>query len=158
MFILIFSIWLLLNSYFALDIKFLEIVLFGLLISSLIYLFMIKFTKWTFKTDIFFIKHIHLFIAYSFILFINVIQSNLKVIFLILKPGAKPTPQIIVKQIDLHNELLCSILANSITLTPGTITITYKENKFVVHCLKKEFFDGFENSSLVKILKKMEDK
>ena len=163
MFIIIFLIWLLLNAHFAFDTKFLQIVIIGLLLSALIYWFMIKFTKWSFKTDIFFIKHIHLFIAYGIVLFINVIVSNLKVVSLILKRKQTPEPQIIKIHIDLENELLISLLANSITLTPGTITISCDKTKknggvFIVHCLRKEYFDGIENSTLVKLLRRMEGK
>lgn len=156
--IIIFILWLLLNSHYALDIQFLEIVLFGLALTAVIYMFIIKFTKWTFKVDMFFLKHIHLFIAYGVVLFWNVIVSNFKVLVLILTPKAKPHPQIVSFNVDLKDEMLRVLLANSITLTPGTITISCKGDNYVVHCLKKEYFDGFENSTLVKILMKMEAK
>ena len=158
MFLVIFLIWLLLNAHFAWDIQFLQIVLFGLALSLIIYLFVIKFTSFNFKTDVFFVTHLHLFIAYAVVLFYNVIISNFKIIVLILKPHEAPKPMIVSFNVPLESALLRAILANSITLTPGTITISCTNEHFIVHCLKKEYFEGFENSTLVKLLLKMEGK
>ena len=161
MFLVIFIIWLLLNAHFAFDERFLQIVIIGLLLSTVIYLFLIKLTKWDFKTDMFFVKRIHLFIWYGLALFYEVIVSNLKVVSLILKHRGNPEPQIIKISIDLKSDLLRTILANSITLTPGTITISCEKSKdnkgvYIIHCLRKEYFEGLENGRLVKILQRME--
>ena len=48
------------------------------------------------------------------------------------------------------------ILANSITLTPGTITVSEEKGVFCVHALDKSLADGIESCSFVEILKKME--
>jgi multicomponent Na+:H+ antiporter subunit E len=158
MLVIIFLVWLLLNAYFAFDMQFLQIVLFGIVLSTIIYIFMIKFTKWNLKMDIFFIKHIHLFIAYAFVLLINIIISNFKVLGIIISPSKNPTPQIVGFNVPLKNKFLRVILANSITITPGTITISCSNDKYIVHCLRKEYLDGIESSTLVKLLLKMEAK
>ena len=43
-----------------------------------------------------------------------------------------------------------AMLANSITLTPGTITVDTRDDRFLVHCLDKDFGDGLENSAMEK--------
>ncbi len=48
------------------------------------------------------------------------------------------------------------ILANSITLTPGTITVEQNESHFVVHCLDKDMAEGLDKSIFVQLLLKME--
>ncbi len=48
------------------------------------------------------------------------------------------------------------MLANSITLTPGTITVSVEGNTFTVHCLDKSLAQGIETSVFVKLLEKME--
>lgn len=48
------------------------------------------------------------------------------------------------------------ILANSITLTPGTITVSVEGDVFCVHCLDKELAEGIENSVFVQLLERME--
>ena len=156
MFILLFLIWLLFNNYYAWDIYFLEIVLFGLLVSGLVYLFMIKFTRFTFKRDLKFCNKFPLLILYFLVLVKEIIVSNIKVLFIILNPKDKPSPEIVSFNIDLKTHFMRTIVANSITLTPGTITISLQRDKLIVHCLKKKFIEGFENSTLVRIAKRIE--
>ena len=48
-------------------------------------------------------------------------------------------------------------LANSITLTPGTITVSLKDDTYEVHCLDKGLSEGIEDSCFVKLLKEMEE-
>ena len=50
------------------------------------------------------------------------------------------------------------MLANSITLTPGTITADLTEGRFWVHALTKEMAEGLEESYFVKLIAKMEEK
>jgi multicomponent Na+:H+ antiporter subunit E len=48
------------------------------------------------------------------------------------------------------------ILANSITLTPGTITISLKGDKLVIHCLDQSMAEGMDDMIFEKLLEKME--
>ena len=48
------------------------------------------------------------------------------------------------------------MLANSITLTPGTITIKLEGSELVVHALDVELVEGIDESVFVKMLRKME--
>ena len=50
-----------------------------------------------------------------------------------------------------------TLLANSITLTPGTITVTLEDNEYVVHCLDKSLAYGMDDSIFVKLLTEIED-
>ena len=59
---------------------------------------------------------------------------------------------------DLKGEAAKVVLANSITLTPGTITVTLDEDTYLVHCLDKELGEGIEASSFVERLRKMESR
>lgn len=156
MIIIFFLLWLLLNGHVGADAAFLEIVLFGAGVSVLAFFFMTRFTRWDKKLDRFVLRHFPMFLLYEIVLFWNVVISNLKVLQTILSPKGTPEPAIVRLEIPIRNEMLRTILANSITLTPGTITISQTQTCFIVHCLKKEYIDGFENSSLVKILSKME--
>ena len=58
---------------------------------------------------------------------------------------------------DFKTGLARVLLANSITLTPGTITVSVEDDRFCVHCLDKELAEGMETSIFVKLLKEMED-
>ena len=48
------------------------------------------------------------------------------------------------------------MLANSITLTPGTITVSLEDDTLLVHCLDKTLSEGMEDSEFVKMLEKLE--
>ena len=48
------------------------------------------------------------------------------------------------------------ILSNSITLTPGTVTIEQNGDDFLVLCLDKESAESIPDWSLTRMLRKME--
>jgi multicomponent Na+:H+ antiporter subunit E len=150
-------VWLLFNNYYALDVYFFEIVLFGLFVCSLVYLFIIKFTPISFKRDIKLCKKAGWILLYFLVLVKEVVISNFKVLLVILNPKDKPSPEIVSFDIDVKTRLIRTLVANSITLTPGTISISLQRDKIIVHCLKKEFIEGFEDSQLVRIAEKIEE-
>ena len=59
--------------------------------------------------------------------------------------------------VDIESEFLRFVLANSITLTPGTITVDVDDNHFCVHALDYTMAEDIENSVFVKLLVKMEE-
>lgn len=150
MFILLFFFWLLINGKVTL-----ELVIIGIILSALVYLFACCFLSFSLKKDILFCKNIPLFLAFLFMLIVEVVKSNLNIITLIWA-NKTPEPEIVHFTIDLKSPFLRVLFANSITLTPGTITISLEENHYTVHALRAEYIDGIEDSILLKILKKME--
>ena len=53
----------------------------------------------------------------------------------------------------------CRVLAaNSITLTPGTLTVRLEGDDFYVHALDRSLAEGIEDCSLVKMARELEDK
>ncbi|MDF2678435.1 MAG: sodium:proton antiporter [Bacillota bacterium] len=57
----------------------------------------------------------------------------------------------------LKNEFNKTVLANSITLTPGTLTLDSTNDKLIIHCLDKEVAKGLENSKFEQMLLKKEE-
>ena len=76
---------------------------------------------------------------------------------LILSPNLVIEPKMIRFQTKLKKESSKVALANSITLAPGTITVTLENDEYCVHCLDKEFAEGIESSIFVTLLTKMEE-
>ena len=58
---------------------------------------------------------------------------------------------------DIPSKFHRVILANSITLTPGTLTINLDDNYLLIHCLEKESALALSNSEFEKLIKKAED-
>jgi multicomponent Na+:H+ antiporter subunit E len=78
------------------------------------------------------------FILYFFWLMWSVAQSNLQVAYIVLHPKLPIQPGLLRLRTKLRNRTGHIILANSITLTPGTITIDFDDGDYSVHALVPE--------------------
>lgn len=70
--------------------------------------------------------------------------------------GRVVEPALIEFETHFKNDISRFLLANSITLTPGTITVAVKGDWFIVHCLDRTLAEGIESSVFVKLLEKIE--
>lgn len=100
---------------------------------------------------------LYLWSLYTIILIKEVIIANFLVAKIVLNYKEKTDSCVISYKTKLKSDLYKTIFANSITLTPGTITVDLKDSTYKVHCLKKEFADGVCNSRFEKILLKLEE-
>lgn len=145
----LFCIWILLNGRVTP-----EIVIFGLVISAALLIFSIQFMDWSWKRERFLFQVAPLFALYLCNLLRETIIAAWNVLTVAFNPGLHPEPVLIEFHSGLSRDYQNVLLANSITLTPGTITVFQEHDRFVVHALRKEYADGLENSSFIKILKK----
>lgn len=65
----------------------------------------------------------------------QILLANLKVAYLILNPRDLIEPVVIRFNPDLQTDMGVVILANAITLTPGTVTIIAHKQEFIVHAI-----------------------
>ena len=151
MFILLFALWLILNGRITP-----EVCIFGLVITAAVYFFMCKFMDFSIKTDLKLMRNTAYALVYCLVLLKEILAANFKVMAIVINKRIPITPAIKEVRIDLKSGLARAILANSITLTPGTITVKVQEDVFTVHCLSIEMIDGIEDSRFVRLLKKME--
>ena len=136
----------------------LEIAVIGAFVCGGIYAFICRFLGYGLKKEIAVFKIISNWLKYFFILFISIIKSNLSVIKLILFPSKKKSSVLITFNPSISDIGKMCVLANSITITPGTYTVGIENGVFTVHCLSEEFSEGIEDSDFVRELKKMEEK
>jgi multicomponent Na+:H+ antiporter subunit E len=134
----------------------LEIVLIGIVLCAVLFAFCCKFLNYSIKRDLRMFKRLPLMIQYAAILIIEILKANRQVLHFIMTPVYEVEPQIVHFRSNLKSEAARVVLANSITLTPGTITVGLEGNDFYVHCLDKEFAEGMESSIFVELLEKME--
>jgi multicomponent Na+:H+ antiporter subunit E len=99
-----------------------------------------------------------LLLKYFFILLILIIKANIQVAIIILNPNPKLDSEVIEYETKLLSDFNKMVLANSITLTPGTLTISLSDNLLKVHCLESKFKKGIFNSPFEKILLEIEEK
>lgn len=134
-----------------------EIVILGLIFAALVYAFVWKFMGLTWEREKSFWKHFLWGVQYIAILLKEIAVANLVVLKIVLSPKKKVHPVIVSFDAPLKNHILQAILADSITLTPGTITVRLYEEKFEVHCLDESMAEGINDSIFVKMLKKWEE-
>ncbi|MBP0980077.1 MAG: Na+/H+ antiporter subunit E [Oscillospiraceae bacterium] len=152
MYILLFLLWLALNGRITA-----EIVAFGVVIAAAVYWFMCRFLEYSHKSDIRFFKNFFRTLQYMFVLLVEIVKSSFAVIKIVFSKKLDIQPQIVFFDVPLKSEFLRTILANSITLTPGTITVDLDENHFCIHALDYTLADGIEDSVFVHLLMKMEE-
>ena len=95
-------------------------------------------------------------LQYVFVLITEIIKANFAVIRMIMSSRYEIEPAIVRFKTDLKTTPARVLLANSITLTPGTITVSLEEDEYVVHCLDKELAEGINRSVFVTLLRKLE--
>ncbi len=71
----------------------------------------------------------------------NLIESNIAVAKIVLNPKLPINTGIVKLKTDLTNEHDRLILANAITLTPGTITVELRDRELFIHVLNLDSLD-----------------
>lgn len=139
--------WLILTEKFTL-----ESMLVGLLISFLLY----KVQSEVFTEGGITVKQVLLGMKFVVLLIAEIIKANIVVAMIILSPSIDVAPEIVKKETTLRSPLLRTILANAITLTPGTMTVDLKGDTLMIHCLNNEYAKSVEFIELEQILVEME--
>ncbi len=155
-FIIALALWLLLSL--SIDIQHVVVgVLVALVVSlSVGHMFAGTPTKW------FSPKRYVCFALYVAVLLKEVIKANLDVIYRVLHPELPIYPGIVRVKTSIKSETALTFLANSITLTPGTLTVDVDaENGFLyIHWIYAKTHDMEEASDIIagrfeKILKEV---
>lgn len=151
MYIIFFLIWIIFNGQFTL-----EIAAFGIVVAGLIYWFICRFLDYQPRNDIVLLKRLFLLLHYVFVLVKEIMKANAVVFKMIYSSRYEIEPVIIHFKTHLSSNFAKVLLANSITLTPGTITVSLKDDEYVVHCLDKDLAAGIDSSIFVKLLEQIE--
>lgn len=87
-------------------------------------------------------------LGYFFYLGKEIVIANLDVVKRIVMPGRSISPQIIQIPSNKKTDLGKVIYANSITLTPGTVTMELTDKEIKVHALSKESADELQGGHM----------
>ena len=151
MYLIFFLIWVIFNGQFTP-----EIAVFALIIAGLMYAFICKFMGYKPRADIIMAKKFYYLIQYVFILVKEIVKANFAVIRMITSSRYELEPAVVRFKTDLKSAPARIMLANSITLTPGTITVSLTGDEYVVHCLDKSLAEGINSSIFVTLLRRLE--
>lgn len=151
MYLLLYLLWLLLNGKVTV-----EICLFGLGIIALLSVLCYLLFGYTPKKELRIYSKIPLFFAYLAVLVWEILKANFTMLHIIYVKKRKVVPALVTFRVELKTEVARFLLANAITLTPGTITVETDGNRFTVHCLSADMLDGAETGVFIRLLKKLE--
>ena len=88
----------------------------------------------------------------------EILVSNLSVIRVILSPNLPIHPRILSIEASQKTEVGRVIYANSITLTPGTVTLDVRGEKMLVHALTKDSAEGLVGGEMDRRVTHLEEK
>lgn len=90
-------------------------------------------------------------VSFFFFFLYELVKANLQVAYEVITPKLNMTPGIVAVPLDITSDFQITMLANLITLTPGTLSLDVSEDKKVlyVHSMyikdKEEFIRGIKN-------------
>ena len=146
MFLLLFALWIIFNGKLTL-----ELVLLGIVISCAVTVFSYKVLGWNIRTAALIARNLPLIIFYILRLLFEIVKSAFAVQRMVYRAD-EPDPVIVEFHSGFNSNIQNVLLANSITLTPGTITLFQEGDHFVIHCLRREFAEGIEDSVFTRLL------
>ena len=153
MFFVYYGLWLLLNGRASGD-----VLLVGLPVCALVYLFTWKIVGLTPKREWGMLRRVPALAGYCACLVGEIVKANLQVLRLVFSLREEVEPQLVPVRTQLREEGLRVLLANSITLTPGTITVQMEDDRLLVHALDTSTAEGIEDTVFERKLREMEGK
>ena len=151
MYLVYFILWIIFNGKITL-----EICIFGLVIAALVFAFTCKFMDYSIAKEKKVVQRYLRFLEYVVMLVKEIMKANFSVIHMILSEREELEPALVSFRSDMKSPTGRAFLANAITLTPGTITVTLEDSEYLVHCLDKSLAVGMDDSVFVEMLSELE--
>ncbi len=139
MYFLLFGFWVLLNGKWNA-----EIAIVGVIICAALYAFMVAFMGYSPRQEWKLAKRLPRILGYLCYLVCEIFKSAWGTILLIWSPEKEIAPRVTSFRTRLRTDAGKVVLANSITMTPGTITVDVQDDLFLIHCLDESFDVGQE--------------
>lgn len=128
----------------------------GGVVSGLVTLFCVKFMGYQPKRFYSSLRKIPAVALYLAVLLKEIVRENFDVLRFIYRKE-QPKPMLVRFRSDLKSEKLRVLVANSITLTPGTYTVQLEGDIFAVHSLDEYFQIDIEHSDFSRLARKVEE-
>ncbi|MGQ9678686.1 MAG: Na+/H+ antiporter subunit E [bacterium] len=78
------------------------------------------------------------------------LKANIDVALRVLSPGMNLKPGIVKIKTELKSDIAKVFLANSITMTPGTLTVEIKDDTLYIHWIEVQSEDPLEWAKIIK--------
>ncbi|ACB84097.1 Na+/H+ antiporter subunit E [Natranaerobius thermophilus] len=138
-----------------------ELSSFGIVVGSIasigiVYLFSEHLLTVEYRFPLIF-RNIGRLIIYIGSLIYEIIIANIQVAKIVLSINMDLSPTFVRFKGKLNTDTSKAILGNSITLTPGTLTVEIEEDEFIIHGLTKSHVQGLLDWYMIDYLVKMEE-
>jgi multicomponent Na+:H+ antiporter subunit E len=143
LFVFLFATWLFLTSSFHWQ---------ELLTGALISVILSAFLGWTYARlglPPFTPRRLWYFGVYLVVLFKEIVRANLDVAYRVIHPRLPIKPGIVAIRTELTQDIAKMLLANSITLTPGTFTLDILGDTLLIHWIDVRSEDMEEAAALI---------
>lgn len=148
----LFGLWMLLEGRWTV-----ETVLTGIVLSALVYLFCWKFLDYSPRREWAVIRRLPRAVGYLFWLIGQIFVSGFMTISRIWS-GREVRPHLVSFHSALRTDPGRVLLSQSITLTPGTLTVDQRDGRFLVHALDDAYTEGLQDSEMEKRILELEKK
>ena len=101
-------------------------------------------------------RRIPLFTVYLFVLFWEILKANWNMLLVIVRAKRSIAPTLVTYRTGLKTKFGRFLLANSITLTPGTITVRMEGDCLTVHCLRRNMLDTSPDGVFERWIRRLE--
>jgi len=120
------------------------LLVFGMAISLAISWFVRRFVipGFSAKRQLDILKKVPGYLKYARLLIVEIIKANIAVMRLVFTDRDVVVPKLASFKTKLSNPAARVVFADSITLTPGTITVHIQGDEFLVHCLDESMEEG----------------
>jgi multicomponent Na+:H+ antiporter subunit E len=139
----LFLIWLIANGTFALDTA-----IAGLIISALIALAFASFSR-VYSVIRWSPTVIYYYLVYLAVFLIELVKANVSVMLLVFSPRINIRPAIVEIKTELKSPMGRLALANTITLTPGTLVVDIKGDSLFIHWINISTTDPVEATEAI---------
>jgi len=148
----------LLIAWFVFNARFtLQICIFGVLACAGVWMLLKILLKWNLKKEMRLYRLAPHIFWYLLVLEWEVLKANLMVMRLVFSRKRRPDGVLVTFCSGLRTPIANAALANSITLTPGTVTVSEEDGLFTIHCLCSDYADGIDDLVFTRLLRRMEE-
>ena len=150
----LFFLWIVFNGRFTW-----ELVAFGVVIAVVLSWFTQKFVApdLTLRKQWGVAKRLPGYLRFAWLLVKEIVLANFAVMRMILSDRDIVVPKLAVFKTALKTKPARVVLADCITLTPGTITVHLADGEYLMHCLDESLEEGLHDSAFERRLIKMEE-
>ena len=152
LFLLLFSFWLVLSPSITI-----ESIIIGIISVSFVVVYSKDLVMTKEDSPLYSFKKSLLLISYIPVLVVEIIKSGIDVAKIVLSKNMLISPGFTKIKVPLKKEFTKVLFANSISLTPGTLTVDIIDDEYIIHHLTEDASRGLINSTLEIYALKLEE-